>query len=151
MNTELITLETRDLGTAEIAKESIITFPRGIYAFEEERQFVVLSPLGEGVYPMWLQSVEKKSLCFIVYNPFDIISDYNVDLDEEDREIISYEDGDELCLVVIASIPGGEFKKTTVNMKSPIVVNKTKMTAAQIILDEDYEIRYPLFNEGEDD
>ena len=91
------------------------------------------------------------SLCFIVYNPFDIIPDYNVDLDEEDREIISYEDGDELCLVVIASIPGGEFKKTTVNMKSPIVVNKTKMTAAQIILDADYEIRYPLFNEGEDD
>ena len=151
MNTELITLETRDLGTAEITRDSIITFPRGIYAFEEERQFVVLSPLGEGVYPMWLQSVEKKSLCFIVYNPFDIISDYNVDLDEEDREIISYEDGDELCLVVIASIPGGEFKKTTVNMKSPIVVNKTKMTAAQIILDADYEIRYPLFNEGEDD
>lgn len=151
MNNEHITVETRDLGTAEIERENIITFPRGIYAFEDEREFVVLSPLGDGVYPMWLQSVEKQSLCFIVYNPFDICSSYNVNLDEDDRASVSYEDGDELCLIVIASIPNGEFKKTTVNMKSPIVVNKTKMTAAQIILEEDYEIRYPLFKEGEDD
>lgn len=149
MNDKHIIIETRDLGTVEIPKENVISFPNGIYAFEDIKSFVALSPLGENTYPMWLQSVERPSLCFIVYNPADIIPDYCPTLSREDVAEISLEDDDEVCMLAIASIPQNDVRKTTINMKSPIVINKTKMLAMQVILEEDYQIRQPLFENKE--
>ena len=39
------------------------------------------------------------------------------------------------------------FSESTVNLKSPIVVNPQRHLAAQFILEEDFPIRYPLFRE----
>ena len=147
MNDKCIVIETRDLGTIEIPESNIISFPNGIYAFEDIKSFVAISPLGESIYPMWLQAVERPSLCFIVYSPSEIIPDYKLDIDDNDLASIGYEDGNDICTLAIASIPENNFKKTTVNLKSPIVVNKTKMLAAQVILEEDYLIRHPLFSD----
>ena len=139
-----ITINTRDFGEVEIPENAVISFPEGIYAFEDEKQFVALSPLGNDTFPMWLQSVENKDLCFIVYNPLEVIPDYKPVIEGEGSDIVDISDGDEVCYLSIASIPE-DFKKTTINAKSPIVINKTKNIAAQIILEQDYQMRYPLF------
>jgi flagellar assembly factor FliW len=136
-------IDTRDFGEYEIIDDSIITFPEGIPGFENLRGFAVLSPLGEGVYPCWLQSVEDPETCFIVFNPFEIISDYNLDewqlLDELDVG-----EATPVSAFVISIIPD-EYKNTTVNLRCPLVVNLDTMQARQIILDEDYPVRHPLF------
>lgn len=147
MNKE-ITIKTRDFGEVGIPEDSVISFPEGIYAFEEEKQFVALSPLGEETFPMWLQSVGNEGLCFIVYNPMEVVPDYNPVIQGEGSDVIAADEGDEICYLSIASIPE-DFKKTTINTKSPIVVNKTKRVAAQIILEQDYQMRYPLFKNRE--
>lgn len=149
MNDNRIIIETRDLGTVEIPSENIISFPNGIYAFEDIKAYVALSPLGDETYPMWLQAVETPSLCFIVYNPCLIVENYNPVIQGENSEYLKIEDGDDICFLAIATIPENNIKKATINLKSPIVVNKTKMLAAQIILEEDYKIRHPLFTESE--
>ena len=50
---------TRDFGKVNVDESKIFNFPSGLFAFEECRQFALLSPLGDGVYPMWLQSTEN--------------------------------------------------------------------------------------------
>ena len=60
---------TRDFGKVNVDESKIFNFPSGLFAFEECRQFALLSPLGDGVYPMWLQSTENVTPCFIVFDP----------------------------------------------------------------------------------
>lgn len=138
-------LATRDFGDIEVNDKDIIKFVSGIKAFEELHSFILLSPLGEK-YPMWLQCTEKKEPCFIVYNPCDI-TEYKPNLSESDKKLLNSENDDELSYLVIAVIPE-DYKKSTVNLKSPIVINKKNNLAMQVILDDDYKLRYPLFKEG---
>ncbi|MEG2144617.1 MAG: flagellar assembly protein FliW [Oscillospiraceae bacterium] len=53
---------------------------------------------------------------------------------------------------LIAVIPKN-FKDATVNLKSPLVFSYESGLAAQVILESDYPIRYPLFKKegGGDD
>ncbi len=147
-NSENFFIKTRDFGEIEVLNENIINFPKGIYAFEDVKSFVLISPLGENKFPMWLQSAQGANPCFIVYDPFEVFGGYDPLIDDEARAEISFENGDELAYLAIAVIPE-DYKKTTINLKSPIVVNKTKLKAVQVILDQDYPIRFPVFEKGD--
>lgn len=141
-------INTRDFGEIDISPDEVISFPNGIYAFEDDHRFVLISPCGENKYPMWLQSLDNENLCFIVFDPRDFAGDYSVALDGETLEALGAESGFAPDYLVIAVIPD-EYVNTTVNMKSPIVVNSEKRTAVQIIAQESYPIKYPAFKKEE--
>lgn len=141
-------INTRDFGEIDISPDEVISFPNGIYAFEDDHRFVLISPCGENKYPMWLQSLDNENLCFIVFDPRDFAADYSVTPDSEALEALGAENGFAPDYLVIAVIPD-EYVNTTVNMKSPIVVNSEKRTAVQIIAQESYPIKYPAFKKEE--
>lgn len=137
-------IKTRDFGEISISENEIISFPNGIFAFEEDHSFVLISPCGENKYPMWLQSLDNESLCFIVFDPRDFADGYGIIPDEATAALLNMETGDELDYLVIAVIPS-DYADATVNMKSPIVVNSCKNKAVQVISAEDYPIKFPVF------
>lgn len=144
-----MTIQTRDFGEQNITEDKILTFPQGLYAFEEEHRFVMLSPLGEDVYPAWLQSVDNENLCFIVFDPEQIVTDYSVTAEPESIEIIKPNEETKPHYLVLAVVPE-EYKSTTVNLKSPIMINVEKMLGVQVIAAESYPIKFPIFKkEGE--
>lgn len=136
-------IKTRDFGEEEISEEVIIDFPNGVYAFEENKQFVLLSPCGEDKYPMWLQSVDNPNLCFIVFDPREFVPDYSVELDKETKELLKA-DGAELDLLCMAVVPD-EYINTTLNLKSPIVINSEAKKGVQVIAAENYPLKFPAF------
>lgn len=140
-------LKTRDFGEEEISEEVIIDFPNGVYAFEDCHRFVLLSPCGEDKFPMWLQSVDNQNLCFIVFNPREFVSDYTVALDSESAEAINA-DGAELDYLCMAVVPD-EYINTTVNLKSPIVINSAAKKGIQVIAAENYPTKFPAFKKEE--
>lgn len=146
----LININTRDFGEVPIDSEKIISFPNGIYAFEEYTSFALLSPLGEGNHPMWLQSTQKSELCFIVFNPCEMVNGgYSPELMTDQLELIGSPKTDDILYLSIAVIPENH-KKSTINLKSPIIVNTNSSVAAQVIVAEDYQIKHPIFS-GEED
>lgn len=136
-------IKTRDFGEEEISEEVIIDFPNGVYAFEENKRFVLLSPCGEDKYPMWLQSVDNPNLCFIVFDPREFVSDYSVELDKETKELLEA-NGEELDLLCMAVVPD-EYINTTLNLKSPIVINSKAKKGVQVIAAENYPLKFPAF------
>lgn len=144
-------INTRDFGEVDVAEEELITFPAGIFAFEEKRKFALMCPLGEGVYPKWLQSAEDVAPCFIVFDPFIVDENYSVKLEPSDENLLKFNpklaDNNSMELLVIATVPR-DFKKTTVNMKAPIVINRQTRLAAQVILPADYDFKFPLYNDN---
>lgn len=136
-------IKTRDFGEEEISEEVIIDFPNGVYAFEENKRFVLLSPCGEDKYPMWLQSVDNPNLCFIVFDPREFVPDYSVELDKETKKLLKA-DGAELDLLCMAVVPD-EYINTTLNLKSPIVINSEAKKGVQVIAAENYPLKFPAF------
>ena len=139
-----MTIKTRDFGEQSITEDKILTFPHGLYAFEDEHEFVMLSPLGDDVYPAWLQSVNNENLCFIVFDPEQILNDYSVTAEPESIKTIELGSDVKPHYLVLAVVPE-EYKNTTVNLKSPIMINAGKMLAVQAIASESYPIKYPVF------
>ena len=136
-------IKTRDFGEEEISEEVIIDFPNGVYAFEENKRFVLLSPCHEYKYPMGLQSVDNPNLCFIVFDPREFVPDYSVELDKETKELLKA-DGAELDLLCMAVVPD-EYINTTLNLKSPIVINSETKKGVQVIAAENYPLKFPAF------
>ena len=139
-------IDTRDFGETEVEDSAVFSFPNGVYAFEEEKEFALLSPLGAGIYPMWLQSTNNSSLCFIVFDPELIDEGFTVVLNESERRLLDIQDDSEIRCLVIAKVPEN-YKETTVNMKSPIVINSRNNRAIQVILPMDYPFRLPIYTE----
>jgi len=148
-NRKKIEINTRDFGKQEIFEDDIITFPKGLFAFEEYKKFVILNPLGDENSPMWLQSVDSATPCFIVFKPMELISNYSPEPLDEDLETISLEKDNALEVLSIAVIPE-DYKKATINIKSPIIVNRNKKIAVQAILPQDFELKFPIYQSIEE-
>ena len=144
----MLKIETRDFGAIEVDEKNVYDFPNGLYAFEEDKKFALLSPLGEDVFPMWLQSLDDPSLCFIVFNPLLIDGGFTVTLADNERSLLGLKPDDDCAALVIAKVPA-DYKHTTVNMKSPIVINKALRKAVQVILPMDYPFRMPVYETRE--
>lgn len=144
---EKITVKTRDFDEIEVSKKDIITFPNGIFAFEDYRDYILLTPLGEGKYPVWLQSTENPNLCFILFNPLEFCPEYRVTVADEDARPLEMDNDDNAKFYVISVIPEN-YMDATVNLKSPIIVNTQNNKAVQVIVADDYPIKFPVFAKG---
>lgn len=141
----LMNIITRDFGEITIKLADIIFFPEGLYAFEDETEFVLLNGEDASIPARWLQSVKTPELCFIVFDAYIVMPNYAPLYSDKELRILDCEDKSRLEYYLIAVIPN-DFANTTVNLKSPIVFNKAKNKAKQIILDNvSYPIKYPLF------
>lgn len=142
-----ISLQTRDFGNVSISEEEILHFPNGVFAFENVHKFTVLHPLGEGVYPMWLQAVSNVHPCFVVFDPQKLVSGYSLELTANEYALIGAQPGDALSCLVMAVVHD-DYRQTTVNLKSPVVINPMKRLAAQFILPQAYPVRYTIYGQG---
>ena len=138
---------TRDFGEQEVDESRIITFPEGIIGFEDKKKYALLSPLGVEVFPMWLLSVDAKEPCFVVYDPMEIYGDYKFGISDEEQELLRIDENSPYRCLAVAIVPE-DYRKTTINLRCPIVVNTKDRIAAQIILTEHYEFKAPVYGEG---
>lgn len=142
-------IETKDLGFVEIDKKNVITFPHGIYGFENAVRFAILKDNDNENPFMWLQCVDNKQTCFIVVEPSSFSDNYNPQISKQFKDAIKLISDDVQRLICICTIPT-DFKKSTINLKCPVIINSIDNIAMQVILeDERYSMTYPLFNEAE--
>ena len=140
-------LTTRDFGEIEIDEKEIITFASPVFGFETYHKFVFLYHKEVSEHFIWLQSIEEPGLCFILVDPHLVMEHYEPKLPEEAERLLG--DGEYMCWLM-ASVRE-PFEESTVNLKSPVVVNIKGHLAAQFVLQEEFPIRYPLFRKEEEE
>ncbi len=138
---------TRDFGEIEIDENTIISIPNGILGFESTRRYALISPLGEDTFPMWLQSVDSTEPCFVVYDPMHIYPDYRFEITDEEQALLKIDENTPYRCLTVAIVPD-DYKKTTINLRCPIVINTRDNLAAQVIL-EDYDFKYPVYSDAD--
>lgn len=132
---------TRDFGEIAVEEQDLITFAAPIFGFEQLSRFAVLmDDTLDGEF-IWLQSVEDSSVCFVLASPARLIPDYAPQLPAEVEHTLGKGTYELWNVMVVAE----DLKASTVNLKSPIVLNLNENKAMQVILEDALPIRHPLF------
>lgn len=130
----------------EISESEIVTFCQPIFGFESSSRYIFLHDDEISEQFVWLQSVEEEDVRFILVDPATVSEHYRPRLSPEVMQML----GEEEYMCWLVTVIPEDFRDSTVNLKSPIVVNPARMLAAQVILEEDLPIRFPLFHTGKE-
>jgi len=138
-----VKLLTTRFGTVEVPDKDVLFFSLGVLGFPEVRRYVMLDH-GRNTPLKWLQAVDKPELAFPMVPATDLVEDYHITVSPDDLAALAMESTDELLAFVILTIPNAAPEGTTANLKAPIVMNPTTHLARQVLVEQDYPIRYPL-------
>ncbi|SHG54272.1 flagellar assembly factor FliW [Thermosyntropha lipolytica DSM 11003] len=138
-------IASRVLGKMEIEENSIIKFPEGLPAFEEEKEFVII-PLEEGSPFYYMQAVGNEELCFMLADPFVFFPAYEIKLgDEVVRKLKLKEKGENIAVFVILTVPD-DYRLTTANLLAPLIINTEEKIGLQFVaVDSDYNTKHFIF------
>lgn len=140
-------IATKDFGQLAVDASEVLRFAKGLFAFEDTSEFVLIEK--DGYLQKWLQAVKGEDPRFIVFDPADILENYHPTIPLETLEKLEIGADDDFRLYLIAVIPE-DIKNMTLNLKSPLVINPHKHLGIQIILEEEnYPVRYCVFEEEE--
>lgn len=127
-------IQTKFFGEVECAEEDLLHFPKGLFGFEEEHDFLPLSYDEEGTLYS-LQSVGSYHLSFTLMHPFSLDPDYAPVLREEELQALGVEKSEDLYYFVMCTVRD-PVSESTVNMKCPLAINPDTHQALQVILED---------------
>jgi len=138
-------IESKAYGPIEISERQVITFPVGIFGFEQLREYALLDAAQQGFY--WLQSLEDPEIAFILLNPYDLRPDYVLDVPDEDLESIGYDKDEDLLVFAIVTVPDDE-SKISANLQGPVIINRVEQLGRQAIsLDARWHTKHLILEE----
>lgn len=130
-----------DKPAAERAKA--VSLPLGILGFEHLKQCLLIANPAEQPFQR-LQAKDDPALAFLVVEPGFVLQDYRPDLPDQDVEFLGLNGSGEAQLFSIVTVrePG----RATINLKGPVVFNRTTGVGKQVILNNaaDYSVQHPL-------
>ena len=138
-------VDTKAYGRIEVDERQHLTFPRGLYGFEEYVDWVLLDARQRPFY--WLQSTSDARVAFILINPYLFRQDYVLNIPEEDLEGIGSPDENDVLVFAVVTIPEDQ-AEITANLQGPLVVNrKARIGTQSISLDPRWETKHPIVRE----
>ncbi len=123
------------------AEDDVVNFAEGLVGLPNMRKAVFIAlPDYNPFY--WLASLSDEETRFIVVNPNEMYTDFSLPkLPELETLSILDQPNSVLSIVKISS----DWKKTTVNLRAPILLNwKTKKGVQVILSDNKYQLAEPL-------
>jgi flagellar assembly factor FliW len=143
-----VVLNTKHFGCIEVNEDEIICFPEGIPGFENAKNFILLEKIQEEESPfIWLQGIEEIKLAFALVDPRMVKSDYVVDVDEGDVEMLDIMDESKVLIYSVVVVPE-DISRMTANLKAPILINTENKKGKQVVLEKgDYPVRYCILEE----
>jgi len=134
---------TTRFGELECAASDVLELPRGLFGFEDERRYLFVER-DDATPFMWLQSLDRPALAFVVVDPRVVLPDYSPTISERDIAALGAKPIAKLEMVVIVGIPDDEHNMTA-NLKGPIVFDPRTRRGRQVIVAEDgYSARFRI-------
>jgi flagellar assembly factor FliW len=135
-------LKTRDFGEIDYSEDSVIEFPHGLPAFENERRFLMIQP--PSMAPLiFLQSAQTPSIAFTAVPVATVEPGYDVSVLPEDLEAIGCPSPDQVAAFVILAF--SDEGPATANLLAPIIVNAASRRAVQAVRsDSRYSHRHAI-------
>jgi flagellar assembly factor FliW len=133
-------LETTRFGTVEIQSDDILFFRYGLFGFESQQQWVLLSDLNNPMVA-WLQSMVDADIALPVVSPRRFVSGYQVQLDDRQIALLSLAKEEQAAVLAVVSRNG---QTLTCNLRAPIVINLDRRVGCQVVTADEQPLQYPL-------
>jgi len=141
-------VNTSRFGEIEVDEKKIVHFEKGIPAFADEHEFVILPYEEESPY-YFMQSLQSPDLAFLLTIPFLFFPDYTFEIDEETMAELDIKNQDAVFYYSMITIPNGSIRYMTANLLAPVVLNSENMRAKQVVLEKsNYTTKHRLFPES---
>lgn len=140
--------DTRLFGEIDIDEEKIITLENGMIGLPEFQKFALIFDEEKGIEAssiMWLQSMDDPQTAFPVMHPNAVKEGYNPIVNDEVLSPIG-ELNEENTYVLVTLTAASDVKETSVNLKAPIVINTETRKGCQIIVEDDYPVKYKIYD-----
>lgn len=119
-----------------------VIFKKGIPGFDSLREFTIKDLEGNEKFKI-LESRESE-ISFVTANPFEIYSDYEVDLNDETIKELEVKRPEDVVILTIITL-GRTLESSTMNLKAPLVINiKNNLGKQYIMQNSKYETKHPL-------
>ncbi len=140
-------VNTRIFGEIDVEEDKIISFSGGIIGFPDYTDFTLVYDVEKDkeVSIMWLQSIDEPQLALPVINPLLIKEDYDPTIEDQYLEPLGEFDDDEAMVLVTVTVPK-DITKMTINLMAPLVINTANKKAAQIIVEDDVPVKFPIYD-----
>lgn len=143
---------TKYFGTLSCVEESIFHFPQGLPGFEDENAFVVIEAPERAPF-VFLQSIERASLCFLALPILTVDKNYPLAIAPEDLATLGLDPHRQPFLgaevTVLAMICLHDNFLPTANLMAPIVLNvKSRLGLQAIRRDAMYSHQHPIATEA---
>lgn len=139
---------TRLFGEIDIENDKIIILDKGMIGLPDYQKFALIFDEDKGIKGssvMWLQSMDDPETAFPVMHPNTVKPDYNPTVNDEMLSPIG-ELTEENTYVLVTLTASSDVKKTTVNLKAPIIINTDTRRGCQIIVEDDYPVKYKIYD-----
>lgn len=126
-------VQTKTRGMVTVDDSRVLDFPRGLFGFEEYHRYALIEAEYEPFF--WLQSLDEVDLAFLLVDPFLIVNDYELDIDDKMLGDIGVASPADVYVWSVVTVPadGGP---VTANLQGPIVINRKTRQALQVILSD---------------
>ncbi len=126
-------VQTKTMGLVQVDESRLLNFPKGLFGFEDYHKYALIEAEYEPFF--WLQSLDEKGLAFLLVDPFIIVNDYELDIDDKMLSDIGITSPADVYVWSVVTVPadGGP---VTANLQGPLVVNRKTQTALQVILSD---------------
>ena len=121
---------TKAYGEIEVEDTQRISFPRGLFGFEELRDFVLLDATQQPFY--WLQSIQRVEVAFVLIDPQFFRPDYSPDVDPAELAEIGINGPEDVLVFSIVTIPPSA-QRMTANLQGPLILNRRTRVGRQSI------------------
>lgn len=138
---------TRLFGEIDIEDNKIIKLHEGIIGFPELQNFTLIfdeEKEGQGSIK-WLQSMDDPSFALPVINPLDVKPDYKPTVNEEGLQSLGDMPIESTFILVTITVPK-QIEKMSVNLKAPFVINMDNLHGVQVIIEDDYPVKYMIYD-----
>lgn len=139
--------DTRLFGTIDIEDEKIIVLENGMIGFPDMQKFALIFDEEKGMKAtsiMWLQSMDEPAVAFPVMQPNAVKEDYKPTVNDEMLTSLGALN-DENTYVLVTVTASKDVKQTSVNLKAPVVINSETRKGCQIIVEDDYPVKYNIY------
>lgn len=140
-------VDTRVFGEIDIEDEKSIFFEQGIIGFPNLQKFALIynSEKEKKGAISWLQSLDEPTFALPVMDPLTMCPDYNPRVEDELLKPLGELTEDNLFVLVTVTVPQN-IEEISINLKAPIVINSATRRAGQVIVEDDYPVKYKIYD-----
>ena len=117
-------------GTLEVPQDAVMQFTTPMMGFGHT-EYALLPAARRGLW--WFIATGDEPTTFVLADPFVAIADYEVDLNDAEREELALHDERDALALVLLVMPAVAGERVTGNFRAPLVFNLADRKVKQVV------------------